>query len=75
MKILKRPKFKKITCRVCGCVFVPSDKDIEPRVRGYEENRPEVDGLGSRCPVCRASCPAEPKKLPAVKTPQRGGDE
>lgn len=71
MKILKRPKFKKVTCRVCGCVFVPSDKDIDP----------VMSGLTTRCPVCKAPRSAVPKKMPKPELkpaplPKReGGDE
>ena len=65
MRILKRPKFKKATCHVCGCVFVPSDKDINPFMCGITAN----------CPTCRAACPVVPKKKPEPAPQQRGGDE
>lgn len=44
MKIIKKPKFEKIRC-VCGCVFIPSYKDIVYDELWAVKNR-------VKCPIC-----------------------
>lgn len=58
MKVLKKPKFKKITCPVCVCTFLPSEKDILTN----NGNMVEPDHIFAKCPVCRRVCQVEPKK-------------
>lgn len=58
MKILKKPKFKKCTCRVCECVFVPTSKDIHPTINAQGE----TIRIRARCPVCQNMEEAVPKK-------------
>lgn len=60
MKVLKKPKFKKITCAVCDCVFVPASSDILADADGpWKEGR-----VFARCPVCLAACEATPRRRP-----------
>lgn len=48
MRIYKRPKFEKITCAMCDCVFRPESKDIKwHRYEGKLE-----DDLYVNCPGC-----------------------
>lgn len=63
MKILKKPKFKKLTCTVCDCVFVPGIKEIFPTVN----NAGKTIRLQSRCPVCHNMEDVTPKKKQAIK--------
>lgn len=58
MKIVKKPKFKKITCPVCDCVFVPSSSDILVEVKGPYK----VGQVYARCPVCLSECRAWPRR-------------
>ena len=60
MKIIKKPKFKKITCHVCGCVYLPQEKDVLTK-DGHVvlPNRILVE-----CPVCHNLSYAEPEKKP-----------
>ena len=60
MKIIKKPKFKKIECYRCGCIFTPSDVDID-QLTAVE------NVLSTNCPVCRAPCAVEPKKKVGTK--------
>ena len=61
MKINKKPKFKKIKCPVCDCVFKPSWKDIL-----VGENGPYIVGQTlARCPVCLTESRAWPRRRSA----------
>lgn len=45
MRIYKKPKIPKITCRECGCVFKPCVSDLK-RDKDY------ADKLFAACPAC-----------------------
>lgn len=62
MKVLKKPKFRKIACAVCGCVFQPESSDILAGTDGpFKEGK-----VFARCPVCLAACEARPSKRRGV---------
>lgn len=53
MKILKKAKLPKVTCKLCGCVFRPEKKDLRGdliRIDGdWEEAKLHTV---TSCPVC-----------------------
>lgn len=68
MKILKRPKFKRITCHVCGCIYQPQEKDVLTK-----DGCPVVsDRIFVECPVCRNLSYAEPVKKPPLPVGEVG---
>lgn len=56
MKIKKKPKLPTITCGVCGCVFVPCEKDLRKDFlssrRGYHNENDVRMCVYTCCPVC-----------------------
>ena len=53
MKILKKAKLPKVTCKLCGCVFRPEEKDLNSafvRITGDLEEAKQY--ITVYCPVC-----------------------
>lgn len=57
MKIKKKPKLPTLTCKVCGCVFVPGEKDLRKDFLSSSKYK-VINELDVRkmvyvpCPVC-----------------------
>lgn len=52
MKIIKKPKILPCECKVCGCIFLPSFKDLigYVSIKGLKEEG-KTDRVN--CPFCR----------------------
>lgn len=59
MKIKKKAKLPRLECKLCGCVFVPSQDDLRFRFRSgeaYTDNEEKIKGdVYVNCPVCSLS--------------------
>ena len=50
MKIIKKAKIKPVTCKVCGCVFIPDKKELS-----YDFSSGLAHALKTtvNCPTCK----------------------
>lgn len=59
MKIIKKAKFPRLRCDLCGCVFVPCKDDLKLRFRVAEayvdDERKIKDDVYVNCPTCSLS--------------------
>lgn len=53
MKILKKAKLPKVTCKLCGCIFRPEKKDLRGELIRIDGDWEEVRlYTATYCPVC-----------------------
>jgi rubredoxin len=59
MKIIKKAKFPRLRCDLCGCVFVPSKDDLKFRFRDdnyYGGDKKKIkEDVYVNCPTCSLS--------------------